>query len=276
MLQGDEGGAVGDGFLEEPARRRKAARLAERERLRSEKRGGGAKRFSLGGAHDADDETWVDIVVPSMGGGSVSGRGSRVKDPGEALQEVARVLNAVRGGQPYAMDDDSDMEGTPAAASVGAYGDITASSDYSNDTEVQEGQYPSRQATTVILTKSIGTVTTRMELISMMRKKIKRREKNQLYQNVVWGNLIFTPNDDLHHRHRRKLSTTRGIRRWEPLDQSSRKIHMEQMRMRTPRARCENSSDDEHNEPEEGSAERSRDHTDTLKANEPASPHSIT
>lgn len=52
-------GLGGDAFLEEAAKRRRAARLAERERLRSERRGN--KRFSLGrlgggGAGGEDDD----------------------------------------------------------------------------------------------------------------------------------------------------------------------------------------------------------------------------
>ncbi|KIK58925.1 hypothetical protein GYMLUDRAFT_245700 [Collybiopsis luxurians FD-317 M1] len=130
----------GDGFVEEAARRRRAARLAERERLKSERRGG-AKRFSLGlggggskGGDDADDDTWVDIVVPSMGGASSgNGEGRKPRDPDEASQEVARVLNAVRGGQPYGLDDESDFEdGRHAPPTKEVRG-----SEYSDDIEVQ-------------------------------------------------------------------------------------------------------------------------------------------
>ncbi|KAJ3821665.1 hypothetical protein F5880DRAFT_779720 [Lentinula raphanica] len=129
-----EGTTTGDGFLEEAARRRRAARLAEREKLRSQRRG---KRFSIGlggksGIDDDDDEAWVDIVVPGYGahrgpgGEADSSRG----DPEEASQEVARVLSAVRGGQPYpGMDDESLLEGQTDGA-----GKIHSDSD---DIEVQ-------------------------------------------------------------------------------------------------------------------------------------------
>ncbi|KAE9390399.1 hypothetical protein BT96DRAFT_344883 [Gymnopus androsaceus JB14] len=112
-------GLGGDAFLEEAAKRRRAARLAERERLRSERRGN--KRFSLGrlgggggGGEDDDDEAWVDIVVPGYGGTPIKGSAGKGKgkaaggDPEEASAEVARVLSAVRGGQPYPLDGDED------------------------------------------------------------------------------------------------------------------------------------------------------------------------
>lgn len=119
--EGDNAGSGGDGFLEEAARRRKAVRLAEREKMRSERRG---KRFSLGipsnnggagGAGD-DDDAWVDIVVPGYGGTPMKGEKNKVKhkssggDPEEASAKVARVLSAVRGGQPYPLDDEDDEE----------------------------------------------------------------------------------------------------------------------------------------------------------------------
>ncbi|KIK58909.1 hypothetical protein GYMLUDRAFT_245686 [Collybiopsis luxurians FD-317 M1] len=79
VAEGGEGGDVpseGDEFIEEAAR---AARLAERERLSGD---------------NVDDHTWVDMVVPSD----------------KASQEVARVLNVVRGRRPYGLDDESDFK----------------------------------------------------------------------------------------------------------------------------------------------------------------------
>ncbi|KAJ4481279.1 hypothetical protein J3R30DRAFT_2428318 [Lentinula aciculospora] len=136
-----DGTMTGDGFLEEAARRRRAARLAERERLRTERRG---KRFSLGlggykgGDMDDDDEAWVDIVVPGYGAhrgkGAEGDQGQATGDPEEASQEVARVLSAVRGGQPYpGMDDESIFE---EGRVVDGAGGAKVNSD-SDDVEVQ-------------------------------------------------------------------------------------------------------------------------------------------
>ncbi|KIK53627.1 hypothetical protein GYMLUDRAFT_250213 [Collybiopsis luxurians FD-317 M1] len=78
-----EGGNVpseGDGFIKE------AAQLAERERWGEEVQ---SRTWQWGsrskGGDDADDTTWVDIVVPSIGGGSSgSGEGRKAQDPDEA------------------------------------------------------------------------------------------------------------------------------------------------------------------------------------------------
>ncbi|KAF9074560.1 hypothetical protein BDP27DRAFT_138567 [Rhodocollybia butyracea] len=163
---GAEIGASGlgdDAFLEEAARRRKTARLTERDKLKSERRGG-AKRFSLGlgrgnGGGNDDDDAWVDIVIPSKNPTTEGANDRRgVKgDPEEASQEVARVLNAVRGGQPYPLDDESDWEdpkGSPQQQRVGngsSHFGAIPSEVYSDDIEVQtvprkalvhpEGQY---------------------------------------------------------------------------------------------------------------------------------------
>ncbi|KAF5387584.1 hypothetical protein D9757_006610 [Collybiopsis confluens] len=263
---GDEPGS-GDGFLEEAARRRKAARLAERERLRSERRGGGAKRFSLGlggskGVDDVDDDTWVDIVVPSMGGARTtggSGGESRAKDPDEASQEVARVLNAVRGGQPYALDDESDLEDPPVPAK--SQGGVVRSSDYSDDIEVQtvprKGDIHPHNGEHHHLYEEIGnghhgdkTYLHNDDSKEEEASVIPKRRLGYFDLHPDRRPPSLTSQEPLEHPRDTTVGTIGTIESEDPYGGDDDE---------DPRSRYAHSSDDENHEPEEGSADRPRD-----------------